>query len=195
MTPDEWVEIVRRIQANWPQQRIPRASLAKWYDDLKDLHAEVVAAAVESIYRQGREWPPNGAMILGEVADQTLDAPSFGEAWQMILTAIRSHGSRNPQRVIDKLSERHPAVAELAAQVDVRDIGMAPDGDTTMHAQARERYRSIIAKQRRDLTHAGLPAATAPQLRALHRPAPRPAGEAMRSLIAGMVPDAEEPAA
>jgi hypothetical protein len=187
MTPDEWIEIVRRIQANWPQQTIPRVSLAKWYDDLKALPADTVAAAVESLYRQGREWPPNGAQILAEIADQTLDAPEFGAAWQMIHRAIQSYGSANHAKVVAALQAKHPAVAELAAQVNVRDIGLADAGDTTLHAQARERYTSIVRAHRRTLTHHGLPSASAPQLR-VHQSAPRPIGDVMTELVAGLKP-------
>lgn len=187
MSPGEWVEIVRLIQANWPQQRIPRASLAKWYDDLHDLPAETVAAAVESIYRQGREWPPNGALILREVADQTVAAPEFGVAWAQILQAIRSYGCHNQQRVLDALE--NPAVKELASLTSIRDIGMAPDGDTTLHAQARERYRSIVTRHHHKITHAGLPsAATTGELRGEGRPAPRQIGAAMAELVEGLQP-------
>jgi len=195
MTPDEWVEVVRRIQANWPQQRIPRVSLAKWYDDLRDLPAEAVATAVESIYRLGREWPPNGAMILREVADQTLDAPPFGEAWAMVQQAVRSHGSQNHRRIVEALTAKHPAIGALADQISVRDIGMAPEGDTTMHAQARERYAGIVRKQHRELTHHGLPSAAAPQLRGAGRRAPQQIGGAIGELVAGLAPQAQEPAA
>lgn len=183
MTRAEWAGVLERIAVNWPQSQIPLASAAKFYDDLKDFDGVVVAAAVEAIHRNGREWPPTSAHILAEIADQTESAPEFGVAWQMIVKAIRSYGSHNPQLVVDKLNDQHPAVAQLASQIGIRELGMAKEGDTTRHAQAREMYAAICRKRVRRITHLGLPSAAVPQLRGEGEQQPRRIGDAMLALV------------
>lgn len=160
MNRREWAaEVMPRITANWPRHPLPDLSAAKFFRDLEHLDVTTVVAAVEALHAAGREFPPTSAHILGEIADQTEDAPAFPEAWQMILRAIRRVGSRNPQGVIDALAAQ-PAVAELASRLDIRALGMADEGDTTWYAQARENYNAVVRKRRRAITHAGVPSAS-----------------------------------
>jgi hypothetical protein len=72
----------------------------------------------------------------------------------------------------------------------VRQIGLADEGDTTMHAQARERYAAILRRRRRRVTHGDLPAATVPG--ALDRPAPAQLGHAVRQLTERLDPEGED---
>lgn len=192
MTRDEFADLMTRVSLNWPRQRIPDDTAAKFYRDLDQFPFEAAMAAVESLYRGGREFAPTSAHIIAEIAQQTDDAPEFGVAWQMIVKAIRSYGSHNPRRVVDKLHEQHPAVAQLASQVGIRELGMAQEGDTTRHAQAREMYRSICRKRTRSITHRGLPSAAVPALRDTSQP--RRIGDAMLELVQDISENREESA-
>lgn len=184
MTRPEFAEVMRQMTANWPRHSIPDLAAAKFFTDLERFDADKVQVAIEALFLAGREFPPTSAHIIGEIAEQTESAPEFGEAWDLIHRAIRRHGSHNKQRVVDSLE--HPAVAELAAQVGVRELGLAAEGDTTRHAQAREMYRAIVRKRRRELTHAGLPSAAVPALRDVSQP--RQIGSAMSALVDRLAP-------
>jgi hypothetical protein len=179
---------MQRYAANWPRHPLPDMSAAKFYDDLKHLDAQTVTAAVESLFRSGREFPPTSAHILAEIAEQTVQAPPFREAWELLLQAIRRCGSNQPELVVQWLAARNPAVADWAGRCDIRLIGLSDEGDTTMYAQARQHYENVVRHQQRALTHAGLPPATVHQ-------GLRPAGSAVAELTAALTPEDEAGAA
>jgi hypothetical protein len=87
MTQAEWVRIFAQMRAWWPQAQIPDGSLAVWYDDLADQHPAQVQAAAKAIYRDGADWPPNGAQILTKIAELTIDAPAWGQVKAELLRA------------------------------------------------------------------------------------------------------------
>lgn len=186
MTRSEWSQIVQTIEACWPHREVRDDAAALWFGDLAEFDADTVHAAVMALYRSGREFMPNGAQIRAEIADQTIDAPEFGVAWARIIRAIQSYGSNNQTRVLAALE--HPAVRELAELTNIREIGLAAEGDTTLHAQARERYRAITSRHKQTVTHAGLSSASATGLRGEEGRAPRQIGAAMTELVEGLKP-------
>lgn len=186
MTRQEFASVLAYVEACWPRQEIRDATAALWWSDLGELDQSTALAAVRSLYRAGREFQPNSAHILAEIAAQTVGAPDFGQAWALITTTISAHGSRNTQRVLDRLAARHCAVAELAAEIGVRQLGLAAEGDTTMHAQARERYASILRRHHRRHTHGDLPSAAR---RAIGRTAPAPVSGAIAQLVEDLSED------
>lgn len=91
MKQSEWVsDVVRRINANWPHQTVPDPALAKWYDDLREMEVRDVVAAVEALYRDGREFPPNGGMIRRKAVELAADAPEWAEVWLWVGRYIRT---------------------------------------------------------------------------------------------------------
>lgn len=190
MTRVEFAEILALLEACWPGRPVRDDAAALWFDDLHQFDAPIVKAAVLALYRVGREFMPNGAQIREEVARQTIDAPPFREAWDLMLAGIRHRGSHNPDRVIEWIAERSATVADWAARCDIREIGMSRDGDTTVYAQYRQHYETSIRRQERTVTHGDLPSAAAPHL-AARSSAPRSAGSAVAELVAGLCPDEE----
>ena len=186
MTRSEWATLCRLLEGCWPQREIRDDAAALWFADLTEFDAEVVKGAILALYRSGREFMPNGAQIRAEVAQQTIDAPPFREAWNLLLAAISAKGSHRPGEVVAWLTGRSPAVAEWAARSDIREIGQSADGDTTVYAQARQHYESVVRRQHRAVTHGGLPPAVVPELRPAA--APRPAGGAIGELVADLAP-------
>jgi hypothetical protein len=79
LTDTDWLTIEARITANWPHQLPPKVALAKWKTDLADLRREQVETAVEALYRDGREFPPNGGQIRAKVVELTIDAPDWAD--------------------------------------------------------------------------------------------------------------------
>lgn len=188
MTRAEWAVVMQRFAANWPRHPLPDLSAAKFYDDLKGYDAKVVTAAVEALFRAGREFPPTSAHVLDEIAAQTVDAPPFREAWNLLLDGIRRHGCMNAEAVVQHVASHAPVVAEWAARCDIREIGMSQEGDTTVYAQHRQHYETTVARARRAVTHLGLPAATVPELRPGTRGLRR-TGAAVGELVARLEPE------
>lgn len=187
MTRAEWAEVMQRYAANWPRHPLPDASAAKFYGDLAGYDQATVIAAIEALFRAGREFPPTSAHILAEMAVQTVDAPPFREAWDLLLRGIQAYGSRNTDRVLSYVAERSPMVAEWAARTNLREIGDSNEGDTTVYAQHRAHYENVVQRAQRALTHGGLPTAVVSQLRP--GSGPRPAGEAIGQLAASLAPE------
>lgn len=193
MTREQLVEILEYVEGTW-RRPIGDLTAKTWWMELGNLDAELVGAAVRAVALSDREHPPTAGHVLAEIAEQSEGAPSFGEAWQQVLAAIRHHGSHRPQTIVDSLS--HPAVAELAAQLDIRELGLAPESSlTTWHAQTRERYAAILRKRRRAITHAELPPAIPrDQLRGEGR-GPKQIGASIGDLVEGLTPESPEAAA
>lgn len=175
MTRDELRSILERVEAHWPHRPVTDGTAAVWWEELHELPGSAVLAAVRSIARSGREFPPAPGHVLAEIADQTTAAPDFDQAWEQILQAIRRHGH---QRALAAL--KHPAVLELARSIGVRDLALTQtDQLGTWHAQARERYALILRRHNRRVTHAELPSAALHELPA----GPRPVSHAIRGLL------------
>lgn len=180
MTRQEFIDkIVRRVSANWPHSPWPNATIAKVYDEVREFPADQVLAAVEALYRDGERFAPSGGMILGKLADLTDDAPDWGEAWAVLRRALRHSVVYDLPRVRAELEQAHPAIRQFAEEVGLRSL---PDvsADAAAFAQARERYRAIVGRRRRDLTYRGIPAAGLPALERVQR-APARIGAAVHA--------------
>lgn len=176
----EWIEIVKRIDANWPHVTTPESAIAKWYDDLHHLPAEQVAVAVEASYRDGREFPPNGAQILAKVSELGRHDPDHGKAWELVNKALWKHVP-DWTGFYEDLTEQAPAVAEAARRYGFEtQAGYLNVEEGTVRAQFREIYKAVCRERRRDDAYAGLPSAG---LRALDRnPKKLDAGKLIKTL-------------
>lgn len=157
MTRLEWAEICQRVAAWWPHQQWPDASAAAYFDDLNHLPAAQVLAGVQTLYLDGREFPPNGAQILAQVADLDRNAPSFGEAWRLMLECSARHSFvYEPEAAASWLDAQHPLIGRWAREIGLRDLGMAEDGDTTFQAQCRRKWDVMVRRDRREATWSGV---------------------------------------
>lgn len=185
MTRQEFVEqVVRRVTANWPHAPWPDVTLAKVYEDVHSLPVAQVLAAVETIYRDGRDFPPSGGAILRRLAELTDDAPDWGEAWATLARALRHSVVYNPGKVRELVAQAHPAVCQFADEMGLRALAEVGEHDPGRFAQARERYLALVARRRRDLSYGGLSAAGLPALERARR-APRQLGAALGELGSG----------
>jgi hypothetical protein len=155
MTESEWVEVVGRINANWPHQIVPDAALAKWYDDLKDLPVGYVTRAVEDLYHGGREFPPNGGQIRKRAAEMQVDAPTFAEVWRLVLRAASKFGRDRVGEARAWLRERHPVAEELVRRVGWREICNSEELEV-LHGQARRVYEALTAQTVHETTVRGV---------------------------------------
>lgn len=157
MTRAEWMETLALMRVNWPHVAAPDDPVAeKWFRDLAHLPGERVQVAVEALYRDGREFPPNGAQILSKVNELTRDDLSVGEAWRLAHRAARI---ADPEKAQRWLEEQCPAAAEAVRQISGPYLSYMKADEPTVRAQFRDIYRNVIAAQRRDDLYAGLPSA------------------------------------
>jgi hypothetical protein len=186
MTGAEWDKIVAVITANWPHSHPPDESLAKWGHDLEDLPAAEVLAAVEALYRDGREHAPNGGQIRAKVAELGLaQVPEPDEAYALAMHAASSVGMQDG---LDWLKERQPLVAAAAERFPWRALCMEPIADGTRRAQFRTIYAQVRERAEKAQRYAGLPEVRPRQLQ------PRSMKELARTALAELGPGGEEAA-
>lgn len=155
MTQSEWVGVVRLMNANWPHSTIPDIAVAKWFEDCRHLPLEQVIVAVETAYRDGDSFPPNGAKILARISELDRDDPDHGEAWRLMNKALMRHGVTDWPAFYEALP---PAVAEAARRMRFETQGGYMKADeSTVRAQFREVFKAVVAERRRDDAYAGLP--------------------------------------
>ena len=184
MSKREWIEAAKRLAVNWPNQQAPANSLAKWYDDLADLPAAHVTAAVESLYRAGREFCPNGAQIRAEVVRQTLDVPEWGAVWFALCGAVSRYPFDAQSEANEWLATEHLLVGKLARQIDWREFRFSEDSMTTKEAQTREKWKALVARTHHEGTLTGIASGGLAELERVNQ-GPRLIGEAMKQISEG----------
>lgn len=177
MTPAEWATLAVELQARWPNRELTDESLAIWFDDLRHLPADQVRVGIVALYRDGREWCPNGAQILAKVSELDRDDPDHGEAWKLLNRALMAHGVYDWPAFYEALP---PAVSEAARRMNFETTSGYQKADApTVRAQFREVYRAVVDERQRDDSYAGIPNAG---LRGLER-GPRKIGEALKRAL------------
>lgn len=140
MTPAEVKKLVAKIIRRWPHSDMP--PVEEYVADLEMVQAEHAHAAADTIYRDGEKFAPNGAQIIGRIADLALDAPPWG----------RVKAEIDRRRVAQGGAVW--ALADRACPVDMCDgRGWLPeDDDTPRHelvaspCPCRERIASDLAE-------------------------------------------------
>jgi hypothetical protein len=82
MQRKELIELAQRVNATWPQAaaNLGDATLAVWWDTLKDVDLPLALAGVESLHREGKEFAPTAGMILKRTVELQLDPPDWADA-------------------------------------------------------------------------------------------------------------------
>lgn len=198
MNVNEWAQIAATIQARWPNVVLPDVTLQQWGEDLQDLPADQVAATVEVIYREGREFAPNGGIVRARLVELLLDPPEWGEVLEQLRAIQRTPEAKATGEVIeseegadvgivvrprdDVLSRTHPMVVafreHLATQVEA---GISDDGSS--EARLREKWVGFTRAAKQRGTYVGIEPADLPALeRVASRSAPRSAQDVFSSV-------------
>ena len=170
MTRSEWLKIAAVLQARWPNVPIRDDSLEIWFKDLEDLDAGQVSAAVEALYREGREFAPNGGQIRKRLIELRTDAGDWSQAYELAMEAATSHGGAE-YGGLSWLREQDPVAADVAEAYGWRDFCLSDstaDGTRRAHfrdmfnlragkAAERERYRGLNAGGLRVIEQANEP--------------------------------------
>jgi len=180
----EWIEALALMRLNWPHARVEEPVAEKWFGDLQHLPAKQVKVAIEALYRDGREFPPNGAQILGKVIELGRDEIDHGEAWRL---AKKAAIKADPKEAFEWLQEQSPAAAETVRRMFGSQLSYMNEDEPTIRAQFRDIFRRVVEEDRRRDRYHGLPAAG---LRGLER-GPRQIGSAIRRALPPIQPEGQ----
>lgn len=177
MKESEWLRITEGIRARWPHAELPHSSIEVWFDAVRDLDADQVEVAVEVVYRDGREFPPNGAQLRAKVTELGMDAPPWHEVLKLIRRALRKphnlivdddseKGWHYSDERLVYLDEHSPIVAAF-----VRRVGFDQLTETAENGEARlrEKWRDFELRERQNRNYAGLPSAGLKRLEGPHK--------------------------
>ena len=177
MTEREWMEQLAIMQLRWPQSKISDEAADLWFRDLGEFEVEHVEAAITALYRDGREWVPNGAQIRNKLIELRTDLPDHGEAYALAMKAASSHGFANG---LEWLREESAIVADAAERYGWRDFCLNGDSDEgTRRAQFRDIYKNAAKRAERDERYLGIEAAG---LRGLPSGGPKRFGDIAKQL-------------
>jgi hypothetical protein len=168
MTDQEWGGVVAVLTANWPHSLPPEMALRKWRSDVDDLDGQSVLAAVEALYRDGREFPPNGAQIRNKVRELEEGEPADWSAGYHLATHLSGapreakfwlHGDGSPNHAaLEWLTEQDSIAAMTVKRLGLHAWGERLIADEGMwRANFRDIYRDIAASADRERRYEGLP--------------------------------------
>ena len=174
MTLEQWYALAAELQARWPHREIPEESVKLWYEDLSSLPSEEARAAILALYRDGREWAPNGAQILAKVSELRRQDPHYGEAWKLVNQALMKYGVYDWPSFYSCLP---PAVSEAARRMNFEiQGGYLKAQESTVRAQFRDVFQAVCEERRRTDAYADIPGITTQQ-------GPRKLGEAFQRVL------------
>lgn len=156
MTAEEWEYLTVKVQAYWPNKPLSDESLELWFADLSEFEAEQVEAAIIALYRDGREWAPNGAQIRNKLLELRTDTIDHGAAYELAMRAAGEGGGF--ENGLEWLRERDPLVALVAEQWPWREFCYSTADDTTRRAQFRDSYKNAVARRSKDQRYLGIEA-------------------------------------
>ena len=155
MTQDQWDYLTVKVQAYWPNKAIPDESFDLWFADLGEFEAEHVEAAIIALYRDGKEWAPNGAQIRNKLIDLRTEAIDHGTAYELTMTAA----GKGYAVGLEWLREQSPLAADAAETYGWREFCQNGDIDPgTRRAQFRDIFKNVAARDERDQRYAGIEA-------------------------------------
>lgn len=158
MNRSEWLKVVAVLQARWPHQAIPAKSAELWFTDLEEFPAAQVDAAATALYRDGREFPPNGAMIRNKLIELQSPERDWSKAYSLTLEAAQKHGGAE-YGGLSWLREQDVVAAETAMRYGWRDFCYSDAPDGTRRAQFRDIFNEVQGSADRHDRYRGISAA------------------------------------
>lgn len=121
MNQTEFDMIRAAIKAAWPGYMVmnDKYSIRFWYSMLGHLELNVAENAIQQLAATSK-YPPQISDILQKAAEMNgavLEDP--GEAWQLVMSAVRNYGSYRPQEAKDSLP---PVVREAVEQIGYMEL-------------------------------------------------------------------------
>lgn len=121
MTQTEFDVIRAAIKAAWPGYMVmnDKYSIRFWYAELGHLDLRIAEKAIQQLAATSK-YPPQISDILQKAAE--INGAVFedpGEAWQLVMSAVRKFGSYRPQEAKDSLP---PVVRSAVEQVGYLEL-------------------------------------------------------------------------
>ena len=160
MTEQEWLQQLAILCLRWPQSadKINDQVADLWFLDLSEFEAEQVEAAITAIYRDGREFAPNGAQIRNKLLELRLDGDAWTRAYALAMEAATHHGGAEYGGLTWLRAQDHLA-ARTAECYGWRDFCLSDAPDTSRRAQFRDFFKEISESALRHERYRGLPSA------------------------------------
>lgn len=174
MNEREWLEQLAILQLRWPQSKITDESADLWFLDLSEFEGEQVEAAITALYRDGREWAPNGAQIRNKLLELRAGDQSWARAYELAMDAARSHGGYE-YGGLSWLRGQDELAARTVETYDWESFCRSEaTADGTRRAQFRDIYNELAGSAARHERYRGIPSGG---LKALEGEGPRRIGE------------------
>jgi hypothetical protein len=181
MTEAEWLEQLAIMQLRWPQSNITHQAGDLWFRDLSEFEAEQVEASITALYRDGREFCPNGAQVRLKLLELRTDQIDHGRAYELAMKAAGPMGGHTGDGLA-WLREQSPLAADAVESYGWRDFclnGTIDEG--TRRAQFRDVFKAIAARSERDQRYTGIEAGGLDALPS----GPKKIGDVVRALPRG----------
>lgn len=116
MTKDEFSRCVAMLEVYWPHGNAKWTvqAIELWEGLLLDLDPVPVAAAIQALAIEGRDWPPPPGLIRRRAVELADPIPQASEAWLEVCTWIRKVGSYRDQDGYKPVVWSHPLIGHVA---------------------------------------------------------------------------------
>jgi hypothetical protein len=167
----DWTEIAAEIRARWPEATFPKVTVTVYGNDLEDLDAVHVQAAVRAHDRAGERFPPTAGQIRKMVVELARDDPEWADVFRA-LRKLNSAGWGGPYHGMSEdrwgpMFEALPdAVREFARACGPTQVYAGFQEEGGGEARLRDKWAAFVQRAKRD---AGLVGLKAPGLPAVER--------------------------
>lgn len=156
MTEKELIKILKFISDAYPKKfEFPRETKAAtksliqtWNAFLREYPYQVVITATKKLIVNYPEWPPTvGQLVqaIEELKTPETNKLTGGEAWQMVIEAIRKYGVvYGTKEAMSSLPERVKKAVECVG--GLRVIGISDENDTYLMSQFIRIYNELTEK-------------------------------------------------
>lgn len=153
MDRKEFATLAAAIRTFYPKENIlpNQQAMELWYRELQDIPYSVAETALRK-WVATNKWSPSIAEIREAVTGISKEKiPDWSEAWENVLTAVRTYGSYQPQEAMASLDER---TRSCVRRIGFRNICMS-ENISVERANFRRIYE---ATAERDAQEMALPA-------------------------------------
>lgn len=149
MDKKEFATFAAALKTYYPREQLlpNNQAMELWFRQLQDIPYEVAEAGLNK-WVATNKWSPSIADIR-EMATNIVDGdiPAWGEAWEQVIRAIRTHGYYRVSETLEMLDPLTKKVVEQMGGVRKLCMSDTPDVD---RANFRMMYETLAKRQHED---------------------------------------------
>jgi len=147
MNVTEVPALVKTIASLWPNApTYTEAHLEAFYAVLEPVPSDAVRAALVSLSREGRPFPPNAGELYRRSEDLVAPTPDATAAWAEVIAWVRAHGRMDPPT---PESFSHPAVWDALNRCGYGTLcASGADDEKVWFAHFRRCYEAAVTDSR-----------------------------------------------